>query len=212
MKNKFITEYITKQLNNLLPDGYIIENFETHILKTLNNLMFEKVRIWENNPELDILNSTKYPIFLYKLSRELYLNNEIKGATKIFYLNKILHSIDLFYEIDLKENFLLGHTIGSVFCKAQYGNYSIFWQNVLVGVDKNKRPQLNDGLVMFPNSSIVGDCTVGKNVVISANTNIINTDIPDNVIVFPNNNKLIFKELNEYYVDKYFIRVKHDEK
>ena len=65
---------------------------------------------------------------------------------------------------------------------------------------------------MFPNSSIVGDCTVGKNVVISANTNIINTDIPDNVIVFPNNNKLIFKELNEYYVDKYFIRVKHDEK
>ena len=123
MKNKFITEYITKQLNNLLPDGYIIENFETYILKTLNNLMFEKVRIWENNPELDVLNSTKYPIFLYKLSRELYLNNEIKGATKIFYLNKILHSIDLFYEIDLKENFLLGHTIGSVFCKAQYGNY-----------------------------------------------------------------------------------------
>ncbi|MEW6552574.1 MAG: hypothetical protein AB1389_10650 [Campylobacterota bacterium] len=204
MKNEHIVDYITKQLDNLLPDGYIIESFDIFISKTLNNLMFEKVKIWKENPELDVLNSTKYPIFLYKLSRELYLNNEIKGATKIFYLNKILHSIDLFYEIDLKENFLLGHTINSVFCKAKYGNYSVFWQNILVGVDKNKRPQLNDGLVMFPNSSIVGDCHVGKNVVISANTNIINTNIPDNVIVFANNDKLVFKELNEYYAKKYF--------
>lgn len=204
MKNEHIVDYITKQLDNLLPDGYIIESFDIFISKTLNNLMFEKVKIWKENPELDVLNSTKYPIFLYKLSRELYLNNEIKGATKIFYLNKILHSIDLFYEIDLKENFLLGHTINSVFCKAKYGNYSVFWQNILVGVDKNKRPQLNDGLVMFPNSSIVGDCHIGKNVVISANTNIINTNIPDNVIVFANNDKLVFKELNEYYAKKYF--------
>jgi len=208
MENKIISQYVSKQLNNLLPDNYIINNLDIIILKVLNELSFNHINIWKKTPTLDTLNSMQYSIFLYKLSRQLYLINDIKGAAKIFYLNKILHSIDLFYEIDLKETFLLGHTLGSVFCKAEYGNYSVYAQNILIGVDKNKRPQLNDGLVVFSNASIIGDCKIGENVVVSANTMIKNTNIPNDVIVFSENNMLVFKEINEYYAERYFTIVK----
>lgn len=207
MDNILVSNYVKKQLNHLLPDCYIINDLEKNIEEVIKSLAFENIKIWNENPVLDILNSMQYPIFLYKLSRILNTKGDIKGATKIFYLNKILHSIDLFYEIDLKNNFLLGHVIGSVFCKAHYGEYSVFGQNILIGIDKNKRPQLNDGLVMFPNSAIIGDCKIGKNVVISTNVTILNENTPDNVYVFKGENgKLMFKGLNEYYADRYFIR------
>jgi len=42
---------------------------------------------------------------------------------------------------------------------------------------------------------------------VSSNATIINKDTPDNVYVFNGKvNKLIFKDLNEYYADRYFIR------
>lgn len=204
MENEIISEYVSKQLNNLLPDNYIINNLDAIILEVLNELSFNKIKIWKENPVLDILNSLQYPIFLYKLSHKLYLINDIKGAKKVFYLNKILHTLDLFYEIDLKEEFLLGHGIGSVFCKVEYGNYSVYGHNILIGVDHGKGPQLNEGLILFPNASIIGNCKVGKNVVVSTNTMIKNTNIPNDVIVFSDNNKLIFKDIDEYYAQRYF--------
>ena len=102
-----ITNYITKQIINLFPDGNIIENLDSNVLLTLNNNDFSRIKSWVENPRLDVMNSIQYPIFLYKLSRQLFLSGDIKGATKIFYLNKVLHGIDLFYEIDLKNDFLL---------------------------------------------------------------------------------------------------------
>ena len=144
---------------------------------------------------------------MYKLSRQLFLSGDIKGATKIFYLNKVLHGIDLFYEIDLKNDFLLSHCIGSVFCKARYGNFSVFYHGTLIGINNSDRPNMSDGLIMFPHSKIIGKSNIGENVVVSINTTIINADTPDNVYVFNGKGKkLVFKDLNEYYADRYFTR------
>lgn len=204
----FITNFVLSQTNAIFPDGNSFLNLRHSIEVTISDQIgFDKIKIWSKNPILDVMNSIQYPIFLYKLSRILFQEGDITGATKIFYLNKVLHSIDLFYEIDLKKDFLLSHSVGSVFCKATYGNYSVFYHGILVGTNNSDRPKFNDGIVMFPGSKIIGGCNIGENVVISASTMIINKDIPDNTCVFPTKGqKLIFKDLNEYYVDRYFIR------
>lgn len=204
----FITNFVFHQCNNIFPDGNKFQNLKSSIEEVISDSTgFDKIKMWNENPNLDIMNSIQYPIFLYKLSRKLFLSGDVKGATKIFYLNKTLHGIDLFYEIELGNNFLLSHCIGSVFCKASYGNYSVFYHGILIGKNNNDRPSLSDGLVMFPGSQIIGKSDVGENVVVSANTTIIDTNIPDNVYVFPGKGKKpILKDLNEYYADRYFIR------
>lgn len=70
----------------------------------------------------DFYHSDKYAVFLYFLSHTLYKANRPKLATKAYYLNKILHGVDLFYEICLPEAFYLTHPVGSVFGRAEYGN------------------------------------------------------------------------------------------
>lgn len=209
MDNIELKNYVSTQMNNFLPSTkkFEIEQvFFDSILSTVGN-KFSKVTMWKDDSSVDVFHSMKYPIFLYDLARSLYLNHMLEEAQKVFYLNKILHSIDLFYEVDFGDHFLLGHSIGSAFCKATYGNYAVFFHNIVVGRNNNDKPILKDGLVMFPGSQIIGKSNVGENVVVSANTTIIDTNIPDNVYVFPGKGKKpILKDLNEYYADRYFIR------
>lgn len=173
---------------------------------------FLKVKIWQDSG-FNIFNSTQYPIFLYRLSQELFKINKVEIAEAVFYLNKIMHSIDLFYKINLGQQFLLGHTLGSVFCSAKYGNYNVYHHGILIGINNGMAPKLGDGVVMFSGSKVIGNCSIGNNVVLSINTSIVDTDIPNNVYVFPGKGKkLILKDLNEYYADRYFIRSDNDTK
>lgn len=167
---------------------------------------FLKVRIWKDMG-FNSLNSTQYPIFLYRLSQELFKANKIEIAEAAFYLNKMMHSIDLFYKINLGKEFLLGHALGSVFCNAEYGNYNVFHHNTLIGINNGIAPKIGDGVVMFSGSKVIGNCKLGNNIVLSINTSIVDMNIPDNVYVFPGKGKKpILKDLNEYYADRYFIR------
>ncbi|NLU96920.1 hypothetical protein B6N13_02275 [Marinomonas sp. UCMA 3892] len=203
-----IVHFILRQIESFFGGSEDFLDLHYCVQKVLNNdLEFHRVKEWKDTPTLDVLNSIQYPIFLYKLSRELFLSGDVTGAKKIFYLNKVLHSIDLFYEIDLKKNFLLSHSVGSVFSKATYGDFCVYYHGILVGKNNDDRPTLNDGLVMFSGSKIVGNSTVGKNVVVSAGTVIVDQNIPDNVYVFPGKGKKpVLKELEENYTDRYFIK------
>lgn len=87
--------------------------------RDINSPRFQVDGVTRFNP----LMSVHWMIFLYRLSNILYKNGEGVSADQVYYLNKIMHSIDWFYAIDLPIYFLCEHPLGSVLEKASYGEY-----------------------------------------------------------------------------------------
>lgn len=141
----------------------------------------------------DFYISDKYAVFLYYLSRALYSADKSICATQIYSLNKILHSLDAFYEVDLPEIFMLTHPVGSVLGRAKYSNYFCAYHNCGVGSDKKDGithyPSFGEGVVLYGGAKVIGKCQVGDNVIFGANAFIIHTNVPSNSVVvgaYPN--------------------------
>lgn len=158
------------------------------------------------------LMSVHWMIFLYRLSNILYKNGEGASADQVYYLNKIMHSIDWFYAIDLPIHFLCEHPLGSVLGKASYGDYLLIYQGTTVGGSIKAGvlyyPVFGENIIMFANSSVIGKCHVGCNVIISAGAKVVNQDVPSNSVVFGESPNLIIKvkdekmmkaKINEYW-------------
>ncbi len=154
------------------------------------------VRICRFNP----YHAIQYMIFLYYLSHDIYLNANVgQLCDKIYYLNKIFHSVDLFYAIDLPAQFGAEHPLGAVMGRAKYSNGFFFYQGCTVGGTKDKEgnlyyPVLGENVRMYANSSILGRCHIGCNVQIGAGALVKNQDVPDNSIVFGQSPNLIIKQ------------------
>ena len=74
------------------------------------------------------MHSVMNMIFLYYLSNELYKRNQCPGlCDKIYYLNKIMHSVDLFYAIELPQYFGAEHPLGAVMGRAKYSDGFFFY-------------------------------------------------------------------------------------
>lgn len=147
------------------------------------------------------LHSVMNMILLYYLSNELYKRNQCPGlCDKVYYLNKIMHSVDLFYAIELPEYFGAEHPLGAVMGRAKYGNGFFFYQGCTVGGTKDRvgniyYPEIGENCHMFANSSILGNCHIGDNVNIGAGAIVKNQDVPDNCTVFGQSPNLIIKRL-----------------
>jgi serine O-acetyltransferase len=157
------------------------------------------------------LNSGHYATFLYFLSVSIWHHTRRSElATRVFLLNKALNGIDLFYEVEMPRIFLVGHTVGMVFAKAVYADFCVFHQGCTVGRALDSRPNLERGAVLFPGSSIIGECHVRENSVISAGVQLINADTPGNCLVFSGKSgKPKFRDNPEYFADRYFDRSGH---
>jgi serine O-acetyltransferase len=193
-----LINYTVSQINNLLPDGR--DNVRKHIEVYCDEALarvgkcINAVKMWREN-EFDYLHSSQYCIYLYYLSNTIWRQTKDRAApTKIFLLNKALNGIDIFYEIEMPEIFFIGHSVGIVLAKATYGNYFVLYQNSTVGKNHGDAPVIEEGIVMYPNTAIIGRCHVRKNTIISQGTGIINQDTPGNVMVFCSEaGKLTFK-------------------
>ena len=154
--------------------------------------------------------SWHFCIYVYRLSRELYLDGASQEATYAFLVNKMANATDLFYEIDLHDHFLLAHNVGSVFAKATYSNFFVVHQGVTIGRYLQDRPIIESDVVLYPCSMIIGRSHVRENSVVSAGTKIIGKSTPGNCIVFEaKSGKLKFKALDKIYTDRFFIRTNH---
>ena len=135
----------------------------------------------------DFSHSDKYATFLYYLSNSAYQASNLSLATQSYYLNKILHSIDVFYEVALPATLLLTHPLGSVLGRAKYGEYLCIYQNCTIGGDTKNGiiyyPTLGNGIAMYAGSKIIGNCMIGDNVIFGANAFILNLDVPSDSIV-----------------------------
>ncbi len=145
----------------------------------------------------DAFHSIQWMTLLYYLSHELYLRKS-NLCDKVYYLNKIMHAVDLFYAIELPLHWGAEHPLGSVMGRAKYGNGFFFYQGCTVGGTRDREgslfyPIIGENVHMFSNSSILGNSHIGNNVDIGAGAIVKNQDIPDDSIVFGESPNLIIK-------------------
>lgn len=207
---EFLTSYVNKQLNNFFPDGFdTVRIIETHVNDALNmtNTCVGSLKNWAANG-FDYKISWQYATFLYFLSNVIWKKTgKSQVPVRLFLLNKAINCLELFYEIELPQKFFLSHTPGLVFAKAKYSNYCVFHQNCTVGRSEEYRPILEEGVILYPNSMVIGKCLIRENTVITPGTTVINIDTPGNCLVFNGKGKNpVIKEISEFYADRYFIR------
>jgi serine O-acetyltransferase len=202
-----LPNYVAKQLENISPsfDGTThldVNIFELAIQKT--HACLTQLKNF-SGAHFDYLNSGHYATFLYYLSNSFYKNGDTILATRLFLLNKAINGIDLYYAVAMPDIFGIGHTVGMVFSKATYANYCVFHQGCTIGRNQDDRPILEEGVILYPQSSVIGKCLVRKNTVLAPAVQLVNMDTPGNCIVFPSERgKPIFKEITETYALRYF--------
>lgn len=154
-------------------------------------------------PKFSPLHSCQYAMLLYFLSNAMFQAQvNLSLCDRIYNLNKTLSSAELYYEVALPEIFFFDHPLGSVMGRAKYSNFFSFSQGCTVGNNHANYPVFNERVAMLSNSKVIGKCAIGRNTIISANTYVKDSDIPENSIVFgaSPNLKIIQKES---YVNKY---------
>lgn len=153
------------------------------------------------------LMSVQWMNFLYRLSHALYKTGGGTAADQVYYLNKIMHSVDWFYAIELPTHFLCEHPLGSVLGRAKYGDYFFVYQGTTVGGNwKNCKlcyPTIGENVILFANATVLGDTKIGNNVIVSADTYLINENIPNNCIVFGRSPSITIKKKTEDEIKQY---------
>lgn len=173
---------------NSLNGGGVLEKLEINFRANPNKYYSKDGKTFFNP-----FHSGQYCIFLYFLSNEIWKEGNTLLADKIYYLNKIMNGLDMFYEIELPEVFMLDHPVGSVLGRAKYSDGFSFCQNCTVGNNKGIFPILGKNFKMSANSTILGNCKVGDNVILGAGALVKDQDLPSDCIVFGQSPNLIIK-------------------
>ncbi|WP_291571681.1 transferase [Clostridium sp. UBA4548] len=209
-----LINYVNRQMYNLFPDGNsgsILEykkEFSTTIerlencFKNIKNSNYCKDTVSYFNH----LHSDQYTMFLWFLSNTIWKSKgDLNVCNKLFYMNKSLNGFSCMYDTELPEIFLLLHTVGTVLGKGKYSNYFIATQGCTVGAHKGIYPKIGHNVSLLPNSSIVGDCSIGKNVSIGINATVYNTNIEDNTVVFVDDKgKTNYKYKEDHWSKQWF--------
>ncbi len=195
---------VKHQLNNIYINvNYEDELFEEAIEKTImrmdncfkhiNNKYYNKDSEGYFNP----FHVGQWTMFLYTLANELAKYDNKNICDQLYGLNKIFSSADIFYEVEMPKIWFFDHPQGAVMGRAEYSDFFSFSQGCTVGNNKGKYPIFGKHVSMFSNSKVLGDCNIGDHVIFSANSYVLDTDIPSYSIVFGQSPNLVIKRISE---------------
>lgn len=204
---QFLSRLVTHQVQSLHPNFVEGWGIDLELTRRAMDRTIRCVRHFKGSMgRFDPLMGGHHATLLYFVSCELAAVGLQQDAARVFLTNKALHGIDLFHEVEMHPVFAIGHTVGMVFAKATYGPRCVFHQGCTVGRDGNRRPLLEEGVVMYPNSSILGACHVRANTAIAPGVNLVNTDTPGNcLVVMGEGGRPVFKPANDCYADRYLL-------
>lgn len=122
-------------------------------------------------------------------------------ADKIYYLNKIMHSVDIYHEVEIPDVMFFEHPVGTVLGRANLNDGLCMYQGCTIGGNMSNGvevyPYIGKNLTMYANSKIIGNSIVGDNVTLAANTYVKDTNIPSDATVFGSSPNLIIKYLSK---------------
>jgi serine O-acetyltransferase len=198
--------HVNRQLTNmfgpcgdLLPYLHVTLERVEKCFKVTQNKYYKN---WEGG-YFSPYHSGQYAIFLYCLANTIHrASGDVSLATKIYYLNKIMHSVDWYYEIELPEYWGVEHPLGSVLGRAKYGKGFFIYQGCTVGGNKEIYPELGKNVILYANATVLGGSKIGNNVVISTGATVKDESIPDCCLVFGQSPNLIIKRKDAAYMDE----------
>ena len=215
-KNEFVN-YLRLLLINSFPDNHssqLTNNYLQSLVEdTLDKIeyCFKNIRLkyynTDNKISFNHLNSDHMCMFLCYMGQVGYqYDYEEILLNKISYLNKILHGLDVWFNVKLPDVLLMVHPIGTVIGNASFSDFIEIHHNVTIGSSFSDMvyPSFGKGICLYPNSSVIGKCNIGDNVTFGINSSIIDSNIPSNKRVlgqYPNN-RIIDAKIN--VVDEYF--------
>lgn len=187
--------YISKQLHNSFPLGSesrtrrdILRILPAALERTEHCFSKVKAKYFQQNGEafFSPLITDQYAMFLYLLANASFkAGQDTVLADRLYGLNKMLHSIDVYYQIELPRVFLFVHSVGTVLGRAQYGEYLAIYQGVTVGGNlKDEYPRIGDHVSLFSNCSVIGRSVIGDNSMVSARACLVDTEVPSGQIGF----------------------------
>jgi len=199
--------YVMAQLANFFPDGRPTAALLPLVVEALDQLApsVDAVKLWRQGC-FDHLHSSQYCMFLYWLSRCLWLRDqEREVCNKLFGLNKALNGIDLFYEIEMPSIFFVGHSVGIVLAKASYGKHLVLYQNCTVGKNHGRAPQIGEGVILYPHAAVLGGACIGARSVVAQGASVIDRQVPDDSLVFRGPGpEPVVRPSRRSYLDFYF--------
>lgn len=190
-----LAQYLSRQLNNMFPDarGIAPSEIESVLPDVLERVehCFAQIRnkYFIDGPDavFNHLHGDQYAMFLYLVSRAAYARNgDASLASKVFLLNKALHGIDVFYEVELPGVFLFVHPLGTVLGRATYSDYLLVYQRCSVGSNHDRYPKLGEYFTLRPGSAVLGACDVGRNCTLAAQSLLIDDNLAADTVYFGN--------------------------
>jgi serine O-acetyltransferase len=188
-----LASYVARQASAFFPDALVsAASLNNPVRSALDRLerCFSRIGLKyfaeDGESTFDHLHTDQYAMFLYLLANSIHREGgDPRLASKVYALNKALHGIDAFYEVELPEAFVFQHPVGTVLGRGRYGNYFFVYQRCSVGASvEGAYPTIGEGVVMFGGSAIIGASTVGNNCWLSVGATVLDTDVPPNSVVF----------------------------
>jgi len=199
LSNPDLARYLARQLDFFFPEPQSVD--PAAVLQLVQGAEERAFRCFEgirkkyfnegDRVRFDHLHSDQYSMYLYMLANHHHrTGGDPRLATKLYYLNKALHGCDVFYTSQLPDVFLLVHPVGSVIGRATFANDLVIYQGCTVGcLNDGVFPTFEGPAILYAHSSVLGHCRIGRNVCIAASVSVVNTDIPNDVVVlgsYPN--------------------------
>jgi len=142
--------------------------------------------------------------FFYLCSNEAWKIGDMLLAGQFFLLNKMRNGFVCMYDTILPDIFLLNHTIGTMLGKAAYGDYFVAYHGVTVGTDRAIQPVIGKNVIMYPQSSVTGDCNVGDGAVFSAKATLMRMNVEADTIVSGIYPAIVKTPRRKDFVGRYF--------
>ena len=190
-----LAAYVAAQLNSMFPDGKrigeealhavlpeVLDRVEHCFTRVNNKYFFDGTQAVFNH-----LHGDQYAMFLYLASRVAHCAGAGDDVSaKLFLLNKALHGIDAYYEVELPSIFLFVHPLGTVLGRGRYSDYLVAYQRCGVGANHDTYPDLGEYLTLRPGAAVLGRSRIGRNCTIAAESLVIDQDVSDNTVYIGN--------------------------
>ncbi len=132
-------------------------------------------------------NKDELTIFLYRLGNELYLQSADESILDaINWLMRECCACEIYYSNHIDEGFYIEHGLGTVIgSRNRIGKGFLIYHNCTIGhmVGKPRGCVIGSNVILYAHSQILGEVTIGDNVVINNNL-IVTQDIPSNVVYY----------------------------
>ena len=155
--------------------------------KTIKDVNYHFPNLSEEEIESSIkTNNNELAIFLFRIGNELHVNKLEEFKPQVHWLLKELCSCEIYFNNEIGEGFYVIHGQGTVIgSRNKIGKGFKIHQGCTIGHKKNGTGNGNtigDDVTLYCNSSILGELTIGDNVVIGAHV-LVTTNIESNKII-----------------------------